>query len=383
MTLKELEEKRNELIARGEKIVSDAEMQTRGLTEEEDKEFQDINSQVENIKSEIEKEKNKIDKGVKNTMENKELEVRAMQENAFVQFLKGETPELRSDVDFTYSDNSAVVPTGVVNKIIDKLFSISPLVEMCTTYRGVKGDLVVPYYTANSTSPYDITAAYATEFSAPYATAGKIAGVTLSDFVIMAFALISKRIINGAIPNVLDFIIEKTAYAVKKFVEGQIINGTVSKITGLSGATNTKTTASTSAITSDELVDTQDLVHDDYQENAIWVMAPSTRNAIRKLKDGQGNYLIEKDFTARWGYRMLGKEVYVSENCEAIAATKRVVFYGDFAQAVNGKVSEEMNMQVLREAYALQHAVGVLAEVACDYKVVNQQACSVLVMKAS
>ena len=381
MTLKELNEKKNELIARAEKLVSDAEMQTRNLTDDEKSEFDSINEEVRGIKDEIEKIKNETEKGITN-MENKELEVRSFQEKQFINFLQNNAVETRTDAPFVYTDNTAVVPTSVVNKIIDKVYNVSPLVQLATKYT-VKGDLVVPYYTDSSNSPTDITAGYATEFTAPDATAGKISGVTLKDYVIMAFALISKRVINGAVPDVLDFIITKVAETVARFVEGQIINGTSQKIAGLSGATNTKTTATAGVVTADEIIECQDLVADQFQENAIWVMAPSTRTLIRKMKDGQNNYLLQRDFTSKWNWTLLGKPVYCSDAVEALASAKRFIFYGDFTQALAGKISEEMNVQILREAYALKHGVGVLCETAVDYQVVNQKACSVLVSATS
>lgn len=381
MTLKELTEKRDELIARAQELVDTAELQTRDLSEDEKSEFDSINEQVEAIKEQIKNEENNTDKGVEKNMENKELEVRSFQEQQFVNFLTNTPIEQRADAPFVYTDNSAVVPTSVVNKIIDQVYNMSPIIEKATKYR-IKGDLVVPYYTTSTNVPNDVTAGYITEFTPPDATAGKISGVTLTDFVIMAFTLVSKRLLTNGVPDTLTFLIEKTAFAVKKFVEGQIINGTVGKITGLSTATNTKTTAVAGTVTADEIIECQDLVADQYQENAIWIMAPSTRTVLRTMKDGQNNYLLQRDYTTKWNWTLLGKPVYCSDAVESLAASKRFIFYGDFSQALAGKISEEMNMQILREAYATKHGVGILCETAVDYKVVNQAACSVLVSHA-
>ena len=42
-------------------------------------------------------------------------------------------------------------------------------------------------------------------------------------------------------------------------------------------------------------------------------MSKQARTAIRKLKDGEGNYLLNKDATTKWGYTLFGRPVYISD----------------------------------------------------------------------
>lgn len=133
---------------------------------------------------------------------------------------------------------------------------------------------------------------------------------------------------------------------------------------------------------SDELIDVQEKVSDRYQAGAIWIMSKSTRTAIRKLKDNDGNYLLNRDVSAKWGYTLLGAPVYCSDNAKEMAAGNKVIFYGDMS-GLAVQVSEDMEIEVLRERYAPQHAIGVVGFIEVDAKVADQQKISVLQMKAS
>ena len=64
-----------------------------------------------------------------------------------------------------------------------------------------------------------------------------------------------------------------------------------------------------------------------------------------------------------------------------MAAGKTAVYYGDMS-GLAVKVSEEMNLEVLREKFATQHAVGVVMWVEMDSKVENAQKISALNMKS-
>ena len=71
--------------------------------------------------------------------------------------------------------------------------------------------------------------------------------------------------------------------------------------------------------------------------------------------------------------------VYVSDNMPEMATGNTVVYYGDF-KGLATKFSEDVNIQVLREKFADEHATGVIGWVDFDAKVVNEQAIAKLVM---
>ena len=130
------------------------------------------------------------------------------------------------------------------------------------------------------------------------------------------------------------------------------------------------------------VVKVKDKVKDVYQQNAIWVMSPATRTALRLLKDNSGHYLLNDDISSPFGTTLMGKPVYVSDNVADIAASANVLFYGDF-KGLAVKFSQDIDVQVLRERFADQFCVGVVGTIDFDAAVEDQQKLAKLVMAAS
>ena len=66
----------------------------------------------------------------------------------------------------------------------------------------------------------------------------------------------------------------------------------------------------------------------------------------------------------------------------AVASGKTSIYYGDFS-GLAVKISEDMNIEVLREKFATQHAIGVVGWIEVDSKVENAQKVAKLVQKGS
>lgn len=299
-------------------------------------------------------------------------------EKAFEDYLRGLVTEERAG-ELTFTDNGAVVPQTIANRIIKMVYDISPILERSTKY-NVKGTLTIPYYPAEAST--DITMAYATEFTALTSSSGKFANISLGNFLAGALTKVSRSLINNSQFDIVGFIVEHMAYNISRWIEGELLNGTPSYITGMSDAEQVVTAAAAIAVTADELIQLQDTVKDVFQANAIWIMSPATRTAIRQLKDDMGRYLLQDDISLPFGKSLLGKPVYVSDNMPAMAADANAIMYGDFS-GLAVKMSEEMEIQVLREKYADEHAVGVVGWIEMDSKIENQQKVAVLQMAAS
>ncbi len=394
MNYKGLVEKKNDLITRAEAILNDAEANKRELTDAEAQELAEIRDDVRKIKEalkihdEIKEEKQELkEEAAEDKAEAQALKEAACKEEAearaFEAYVRGVVLNERGGVNMTKAANGAVIPTTIANKIIAMVYNICPILERSTKY-NVKGKLIVPCYDENSNA---ITVAYADEFTELESSVGAFDKVELNGFLAGTLTLISRSLINNAQFNIVDFIVERMAYAIKRFIEGQLLNGydttTLSDgIVGLRGVTKTITAAATSAITADEVVALHDAIKDDFQSNAIWIMSPATRTALRTLKSTTGYYLLNDDISTPFGTTLLGKPVYVSDNMPDMAAGKTAIYYGDM-RGLATKFSEEMNIEVLREKYATMHAVGVVGWLEFDAKVEDAQKIAKLVMKAS
>lgn len=378
MAIKALIEKRNSKVEEMQALVNKAKEETRAMTEEEMAKFNALEKEVKDLDETIAAEARATGLEVMEDMKkDNQSEARAMaEERAFECYIRGIVEE-RADVNLTSGDNGAVIPTSIANKIIKKVYDICPIYQLATRY-NVGGTLNIPYYDESTQS---ITMAYATEFTELESTSGKFASIELKGFLAGVLTKVSKSLVNNSQFAIVPFVIDAMAESIARWIERELLNGTPNKIAGLSTVTQTVTAASSNAITADELIDLQESIPDIYQANAIWIMNKATRTAIRKLKDNDGNYILNKDATARWGYTLFGKDVYVSDNMPGMEAGKTAIYYGDFS-GLAVKLSEEMNIEVLREKFATQHAVGVVGWLEMDSKVENAQKIAKLVMKA-
>lgn len=376
---KELIEKKNDLITRADEVLAKAKEDCRELTPDEMQELAEIRDDVRKIKETLElkgffdkeggdrpmeepKEKVEIEKEIETTRALEERE-----EKAFANYIRGVVTNERDDTNMTLTDNGAVIPTTIANRIIKKVYDICPILERSTKY-NVKGKLELPYYDESTQA---ITVAWSTEFVELESNVGKLDSIELTGYLAGALTLISRSLINNSQVDVVAFVVDRMAYDIARFIENVLLNGGGS-VKGLTGVTNITTAASSTAITADELIKVQGSVKDVFQENAIWIMNPATRDAIRSLKDGMGRYLLQDDISLPFGKSLLGKPIYVSDNMPTMAAGKVAVYYGDM-RGLATKFSEDMNIQVLREKYATQHAIGVVGWLEFDSKVEDAQ----------
>lgn len=375
--LKSLQEQRNEAVQAMKDMTKAAEAEQRAFSEEETTKFDELEKKVNTLDGSIKRMERARDLNLNviAVKKKEELTQEQMEERAFEAFLRSELLQERADVNMTMGENGAVIPTTIANKIITKVHEISPIYSMAMKY-NVKGTLEIPYYPADAT---DVSMAYASEFSELESTSGKFGSIQLTGFLAGALSKISKSLINNSQFNIVDFVIANMAESIARWLERELINGTNNKVTGVvAGITQVVNAAAANAVTADELIDLQESIPDVYQNSACWIMSRATRTAIRKLKDGEDRYILNQDATSKWGYTLFGKPVYVSENMPAMATGRASILYGDFS-GLAVKLSEDMEVQVLREKFATQHAVGVVAWMEVDAKVENAQKLAKLV----
>ena len=397
--VKALTERQNDLITRAETLVNTAESEKRELTDAEAQELAEIRDDVKKIKEYLdmvddidaaratkpaapESDVKPEDRAC--GAEEKEREER--ETRAFADYIRGVVTHER-DGELAPANNGAIIPVTIAKKIVEMVYDICPILDRSEKF-NVKGKLEIPYYPAydetSHTTP-NITVAYAAEFADLTSSTGNFTSIELGGFLAGALTKISRSLINNTDFDLVAFVVKRMAYEIAHFIEHELLIGTTSpnaKVLGLSTATNITTFEATDAITGNELIDLQGSVKDIYQANAIWIMSPKTRDAIRKLKDDVGRYLLNDDLSSPFGKTLLGKPVFVSDNMPEIGASAKAIYYGDMSGLAT-KFSEEMNIQVLRELYAAQHAIGVVGWFEFDAKVQDQQKIAVGQMAAS
>lgn len=378
--LKALMERREELRQNMETLVNTADTECRAMTEEETAQFDAAESEIRAIDATIEREERT--RGVSNLPAPTDAEERAAaEESAFVDYVLGRASELRAgEQNLTMANNGAIIPTSIADRIVTAVRDRCPILSGATIYR-VNGTLKVPVWGKANTT-HDIAVGYQTEFTELTADSGKFTSVDLSGYLAGALTLIGNSVENNSVFNVTDFIINQMAEEIALFLEKELLNGTSGKATGALSTPTAVTAASATAITADELIELQAQVKQVYQANACWTMAPETFTSLKKLKDSNGRYLLQDDVTGEFPYRLLGKPVYLSDNMPKLAAGASAVLYGDYS-GLSVNLREDISIQVLREKYATQHAIGVVAWFEFDSKVTDSQKLAVLKMKAS
>lgn len=379
MNLKLLEEKRAEMVCKMEDMVKNIETEARTFSEYEEKEFENSRKEVEKIDNTIKKTeefrkmnliKRDPPEGNENAQTGNKSEVKA-----FLDYIRNPIRNANFDV----GSNGALIPVTISKQIIEAVQNICPIYNLAQIF-NIKGELRVPYYGDNAGD--SIVCDYAQEFVELTAHAGKFTATTLNGYTAGVLTLVSKSLIgksNEAGIDLVGFIVNEIAKSVSKFIEHEFLLGTGTNACQgiLTGATNIIETSTVSVIKADDLITLQDSVNDLYQQGAVWIMNTKTRSAIRKFKDGNGQYLLNPDLTAKWGYTLLGKPVYCSDNMPEIADSAKVVIYGDMT-GLTGKLSQNFELQILNEHYATQHALGLCGWLEIDSKVTDQQKISVL-----
>ena len=381
MNLKALYEKRDELQNQLDAIVNTAQTEVRAMTEDEQGEFDRLEGEIRALDETIARAERARAAQHPAQPDGQQTEERA-DEQVFVDYIQGRVKEMRAgEQNVTMANNGAVIPTSIANRIIKAVKDRCPILAGAQMY-AVKGTLKIPVW-GNANTTHNIHVGYQTEFTEITADAGKFTSVDLGGFLAGALTLIGKSVANNAAVDVVAFIIDAMAEEIAVFIEGELLKGTgTNAAQGALNTTNSLTAAAAAAVTADELITLQSKVKQAFQRNACWTMHPDTFAAVKKLKDGNSRYLLQDDITGEFPYRLLGKPVYLSDNMPTMAAGAKAILYGDYSGlAVN--MREAISIEVLREKYATQHALGVVAWFEFDSKVANAQKLAVLTMKAS
>ncbi len=396
MNRKKMMEHKNELITRADEILDTAKAENRELTDDEAQELAEIRDDVKKIKEMLQLDddiaKLKVDEAGAEPEAPKSDDERACEDEerrSFENYIRGRIIHERAGELSPSTDpasGGALIPKTIAKKIIAKVYNICPILEKSSKY-NVKGNLLIPYY---DTSSSNITVAYASEFSPLESSSGQFKTVELGGFLAGALTKISRSLINNTDFNIVDYVVDAMAYAIKRFIEKELLigtpanvgAGTPAKVLGLSTVATTVTTEASNAITADEVIKLHDAIIDDYQEGAMFIMSSATRTALRLLKDSMGRYMLQDDVSLPFGSSLLGKPVYVSDNMPEIGAGNTAIYYGNMSGLAT-KFSEDINIEVLREKYADEHAVGVVGWFEFDSKVENQQKIAKLVCKSA
>ena len=194
---------------------------------------------------------------------------------------------------------------------------------------------------------------------------------------------VTRELLQDSFTSIEAYISMKFSKSVIKAEEKAIVLG--DGIKGAKGflldAQLGKTSASTSAITSDEIIDLWGSLDEDYAANAVWKMNRNTLVMLMKLKDAQGDYLVNKGLGGAPS-TLLGRPIVVNKYMPNVSASSKPISFGDMSYYFI-KDRKMMNMLRLDELYAATGHVGFQIDKRVDGKLVLPEAVKVLQMAAS
>lgn len=388
--MKKLYEKKNSLLNEMEDILNKAKEETRSFTEEEKSRVEEIKSEIRGLEQVIANEeelrsfdKSNITRATGNsekTTEERQQEEVEKEERQFIDAVA--TGEIRN---LTAGNNGGIIPVTIASDIIDTVKELCPLLDHADIYH-VAGELRLPKFKATSSNAdgvaTPIAASYVNEFTELTESTAQFETINLTNQIIGVLVKMSKSLLNRANFDVRSFIVNKVAKTIVEFLEKEMLIANEGKIQGAINTTNEVVAANQDKFDTTDLVDLQMAIPSAYQKNCMWIMHKDILKALRKLKTADGQFILNADVTAPFGYTILGKPVYLSDSMpKNIAAGKNVMLYMD-ASGYAVKMTKSMEIQMLMEKYATQYAVGICAYVEIDAKIADENKIARLKMKS-
>lgn len=136
-----------------------------------------------------------------------------------------------------------------------------------------------------------------------------------------------------------------------------------------------------SAVPGDCLITLLTSLRPQYWAGAAWIMNRFTLAQIMQLKDAQGRYVWQPDFTAGPGGRLLGAAVDPSfDHMDNVGAGTFPVAFGNFKEAY--QIVDRQQMRVLRDPYSSKPFVEFYTTARVGGDVINSEAYKVLKVSA-
>ncbi|WKY46047.1 phage major capsid protein [Eubacteriaceae bacterium ES2] len=210
--------------------------------------------------------------------------------------------------------------------------------------------------------------------------------VSISAYKLGTLLKVSEELLNDSVFNLEAYIAKEFSRRIgAKEEEAFFIGDGLGKPTGIfnatGGAEEGLTAASSTAITVDEIMDLYYSLKSPYRKNANFILNDATIKAIRKLKDGNGNYIWQPSITAGTPDTILNSPVKTSSYVPTIAAGAKTVAFGDFSYYWVAD-RQGRSFKRLNELYATTGQVGFMATQRVDGKLILPEAIKVLKQKA-
>jgi HK97 family phage major capsid protein len=248
------------------------------------------------------------------------------------------------------SDDTAggyLAPPEFSTEVDKNIVQFSPVRQAARVGRTASGSVIIPKRTGRPTGGWvgEIETRPGTE-----STYGQ-AEIPIDEFA--CYVDVSNKLLEDA---AVDVAAEVAFDLAEEFGRGEgaaFVSGNgVKKPLGFMSDTNLSYTPGTdaSAIKLDGMIDLFYALAPFYRQRAVWMLNGTSLAAIRKLKDGQGQYLWQPPITAGQPDTILGRPVVEAVDMPDIASNAYPVVLGDFASGF--RIYDRISMSLLRDPYS-------------------------------
>ena len=301
--------------------------------------------------------------------------------DAFWRSIRNETSyeirnALREGVD---SDGGYLVPDTFEHTLIQALDEENIIRQLAHTFTTASGTHAIPIVGTRGKATW-----VAEEQEIPETTE-TFTQKTISAHKLTALIKLSEELLNDSAFDLESYIASEFARKISDAEEEAFITGNGSgKPFGIlhdkEGAEVGITAAAANAITTNELIDLYYSLRSPYRKRAVWIMNDSTVNLIRKLKDGNGQYIWEPGIKSNDTDTILGRKVYTTTCMPTAKTGAKAIAFGDLSYYWIGD-REGISFKRLNELYATKGQVGFLATKRLDARLILPETIKVLKMK--
>jgi HK97 family phage major capsid protein len=278
------------------------------------------------------------------------------------------------------SEGGYLVPDEFERTFVQSLEEENIFRKLAKIIQTSSGDRKIPVVTTHGTASW-------LDEEELYPDTDEVFGQTsIGAYKLGTFIKVSDELLNDSVFDLPSYISTEFARRIgSKEEEAFFVGDGSGKPTGIFAATGGAqlgvTTAGATAITVDEVIDLFYSLKSPYRKKAVFVMNDSTVKAIRKLKDGQGQYLWQPSLTAGTPDTILNRPVYTSAYVPTIEAGAKTIAFGDFKYYWIAD-RQGRSFKRLNELFATTGQVGFMATQRVDGKLILPEAIKVLQQKA-
>lgn len=381
MFTQELLEKRAGIYDQMHKILDHAESQDRDLNGEEQAQYDAMNSDIESIGNRIKRIENQsklqsemeqvTSSSVKPVINQEQPESKLGKAYAkrFYDAMRmnpagaESTPVYNALEKGTDIEGGFIVPEEFETRLITVLQDFNEIRQYCNVIT-TGSDRNIPVENSLGTASWLEEEEQYTESDAVFGR------VIIKDHKLGTIIKVSEELLQDSMFDLPSYLTTNFGKRFGLAEESAFVNGDGSgKPTGIVGGSSAGVTAAAqAAITTDELIDLQHSLSRPYRANAIWLMNDSTAKLVRKLKDGDGQYLWQPGLQAGQPDVLFGRPVICSTAMPAATTGNKSVVFGDMS---NYTIADRLGttLQRLNELYAANGQVGFKAYKRTDGKV--------------